>query len=178
MEYSVQRTVEILSNTPDVLKMMLRGLSQEWSENNYGADTWSAFDIVGHLIHGERTDWIPRMRIVLEHGESQPFEPFDRFAQVKDSQGKKISDLLAEFGRLRAENIESLLAMNLSEKQLNSRGLHPALGGVKLRELLSAWVVHDLNHISQMAKAMAFQLENEVGPWKAYLSILRPPDPR
>jgi uncharacterized damage-inducible protein DinB len=177
MKYSVKKAVEVLSNTPNVLATMLRGVSDEWSLSNYGEDTWSAFDIVGHLIHGERADWIPRMRIILEHGESRPFDPFDRYAQVKENKGKTIANLLAEFARLRAENIETLLAMKLTDEQLDKRGTHPALGQVMLRELLSAWVVHDLNHVAQIAKAMAFQYENQVGPWQAYLSILRPPNP-
>ena len=178
MKYSVERAVEVLSNTPDVFKTMLRGTGEAWSHNNYGRNTWSVFDIVGHLIHGEKTDWIPRMRIILRYGKSRPFDPFDRFAQETESKGKAISALLAEFARLRGENIEALLAMKLTENELDEYGTHPALGQATLRELLAAWVVHDLNHVSQMAKAMAFQYEEQVGPWRAYLSILKPPDPR
>jgi len=178
VKFSVAHAVEILSNTPDVLQTMLRGVGDAWSHNNYGDDTWSAFDIVGHLIQGEKTDWIPRMQIILEHGESRPFAPFDRFAQVQDSKGKTLAQLLAEFNRLRTQNLETLLAAKLSDKDFHKRGTHPALGRVTIGELLAAWVVHDLNHVAQTAKAMAFQYHDQVGPWHAYLSILGPPNPR
>jgi len=178
MQYSVNQAIEIIEKTPRVLATMCDGVSDEWTHNNYGPETWSVFDIVGHLIHGEKTDWIPRMRIILEHGESKPFEPFDRFAQFKDSKGKTLADLLSEFESHRRECIETLRSLNLTEQQLDLRGTHPALGPATLRELLAAWVVHDLNHIAQTAKAMAFQYADQVGPWRQYLSVLRPPDPR
>jgi hypothetical protein len=157
---------------------MLTDLPDPWITSNYGPDTFSPFDVVGHLIHGERTDWIPRARIILEHGESRPFEPFDRYAMYEASRGQSITQLLDTFDTLRRENVQALLNMNLSADDLQKRGTHPALGAVTLGELLAAWVVHDLNHIAQIAKAMAFQYRDQVGPWQAYLSILSPPDPR
>jgi hypothetical protein len=177
MEFRVEQAVAILRNTPRVLRILLSDLSEPWVLNNYGADTFSPFDVVGHLIHGEKTDWIPRAKIILEHGESQPFEPFDRYAMYKDSQGKTIEDLLDEFEARRLESIDELLAMNLGEEQLELRGTHPALGRVTMRELLATWVTHDLNHIAQICKAMAFQYRDQVGPWLAYISILKPPNP-
>lgn len=177
MEYKVEQAVEILRNTPTVLRTMLHDVSDVWAYSNYGPATWSPFDIVGHLIHGERTDWVPRAKIILEHGEATPFEPFDRYAQLETNKGKTIGDLLDEFESVRAENIETLFAMRLTDDQLARRGTHPALGSATLRELLAMWAVHDLNHIAQMAKAMAFQYRDQVGPWLAYASILRPPDP-
>ncbi len=177
MEYNVEQAVEILRNTPTVLRAMLHDVSDVWAYSNYGPDTWSPFDIVGHLIHGERTDWLPRAKIILEHGEAKPFEPFDRYAQLETSKGKTIGDLLDEFESIRAENIDTLLSMRLTDEQFARRGTHPALGSATLRELLTMWTVHDLNHIAQMAKAMAFQYRDQVGPWLAYTSILRPPNP-
>ncbi len=177
MEYNVEQAVEILRNTPTVLRTMLHDVSDVWAYSNYGPDTWSPFDIIGHLIHGERTDWVPRAKIILEHGETQPFEPFDRYAQLETSKGKTRGDLLDEFASIRTENIETLLSMRLTDEQFARRGTHPALGSATLRELLAMWAVHDLNHIAQMAKAMAFQYRDQVGPWLAYASILRPPNP-
>ena len=155
-----------------MLRALLAGLSAPWIENNYGAETWSPFDVVGHLIHGERTDWIPRAKIILESGPSKPFEPFDRYAQYDDSKGRTIEQLLDEFESLRRENIETLRSLDLSDVQLDLKGTHPALGPVTLRQLIATWVVHDLNHIHQIAKSMAHQYCNEVGAWREYLTIL------
>ena len=175
MKFQIDKALEILSATPHVLRMMLENKSPEWVCSNYGVNTFSPFDVVGHLIHGEKTDWIPRVRMILEHGEGRAFEPFDRYAMFEESKGKTIADLLDEFEGLRTKNIGLLGAMNLRADQLPLRGMHPALGKVTLEQLLATWVVHDLNHIAQIAKAMAFQYGNEVGPWREYLSILRPP---
>jgi uncharacterized damage-inducible protein DinB len=152
---------------------MLGGLSDAWVHGNYGDKTFSPFDVVGHLIHGERTDWMPRARIILEHGESRTFDAFDRYAMFEENEGKTIGDLLAAFESLRRANVDQLRALNLSAKQLELKGTHPRLGGVTMKELIAMWVVHDLNHIGQIAKAMAFQFGEHVGPWHEHTSILR-----
>lgn len=175
MHFQIEKSVEILSSTPGVLRAMLDGKSEEWTHRNYGERTFSPFDVVGHLIHGEKTDWIPRARIILDYGDAQPFEPFDRYAQFGASKGKSLADLLDEFEKLRRENLQTLAEMNLSEKDLGRPGRHPELGAVTMRNLLATWTCHDLNHIAQIAKAQAFQYETEVGAWKEYISILKPP---
>lgn len=175
MNYQLDEALEVLTATPEVLRAMLEQKDSKWVLSHYGPKTFSPFDVVGHLIHGEKTDWIPRARNILEHGESRPFEPFDRYAMYEESKGKSIGDLLDEFEELRAQNIGLLRAMNVRPEQLSLTGMHPALGRVTLGQLLATWVVHDLNHIAQIAKAMAFQYGSEVGPWREYLSILRPP---
>lgn len=164
--------IAVLRNTPQVLRALLRDLDSKWIDSNYGPDTFSPFDVVGHLIHCERTDWIPRARIILEHGESQPFEPFDRYAMYEESKGKTISMLLDEFESLRRENLTALQAMRLTEADLARRGTHPALGTVTLGQLLALCPVHDLNHIHQIAKCMAWQYKDEIGPWKQYIGVL------
>ena len=152
---------------------MLGGLSEPWVVNNYGKDTFSPFDVVGHLIHGERTDWIPRARIILEYGESRPFESFDRYAQYEDSKGKTIDELLDTFQTLRRENVAALQAMDPTPEQLALRGMHPELGTVTFEQLLATWVVHDLNHIHQIAKCMAFQYKGALGPWLEYATVIK-----
>jgi hypothetical protein len=178
MPFQVEQAIEILQRTPGVLRAMLDGLSDPWVRNNYGDKTFSPFDVVGHLVHGERADWIPRARIILEHGPDRPFEPFDRYAMYEASRGKSINDLLEEFETLRARNIRELREMRLSPADFQKRGTHPALGPVTLGELLATWVVHDLNHVAQIAKAMAYQYQGSVGAWREYLSILAPPNPK
>ena len=172
MPFRLEQAIEVLERTPAVLRSMLSGLSEPWVMNNYGPETWSPFDVVGHLIHGERTDWIPRARIILERGASKPFEPFDRFAQYEASKGKSIVQLLDEFESLRRQNLDTLRAMKLTEAQLDLPGTHPALGPVTLRQLLATWVCHDLNHIHQIAKSMAYQYRDDVGAWREYITIL------
>lgn len=164
--------MEVLERTPAVLKSLLENLSQEWTESNEGEDTWSAYDIVGHLIHGESTDWIERTKIILSDSSDKKFKPFDRFAQFEESKGKSLSDLLIEFENLRMQNIAILKSLNLSDKDLIKKGIHPVFGEVTLSQLLSTWVVHDLNHIAQIARVMAKQYKTEVGPWIEYLRIL------
>ena len=144
----------------------------EWTTPNEGPDTFSAFDNVGHLIHGERADWIPRARIILGDGSTKRFEPFDRFAQFRESEGKSIAELLDEFARLRSENLITLRGWNLSDRELALEGEHPALGVVSLRQLLATWAAHDLGHIAQTARVMAKQYREAVGPWRAYLPVL------
>jgi hypothetical protein len=151
---------------------MLGGLGDLWVHGNYGPDTFSPFDVVGHLIHGEQTDWMVRVRVILEHGDNRAFEPFDRYAMYQASKGKSIDDLLETFASLRCANLGQLRSLKLSPADLDRRGLHPALGPVTLGQLIATWVTHDLNHIHQIAKAMAYQYRDQVGPWKQYLTIL------
>ena len=162
----------ILERTPATFRAMLSGLAPVWIDATEGPDTWSPYDIMGHLIHGERADWIERARIILAQGEHRRFEPFDRFAQFRESQGKSLAELLDEFARLRAENLAIVKEWQLTEAQLALEGEHPAFGAVTLRQLLATWVAHDLGHIAQAARVMAKQYREAVGPWRAYLPVL------
>lgn len=173
MTFDINQSIEILSRTPATLETLLNGLSAAWLTNNEGEDTWSPYDIVGHLIHGEKTDWMTRARIILSNAEDKTFVPFDRFAQLNEDQEKSIEELLKEFSAIRIENLKALKALSVSEAELSKTGIHPELGQVRLKELLSTWVVHDLGHISQISRVMAKQYKTEVGPWKAYLGILK-----
>lgn len=173
MHFSLSHAIEILSQTPATLTSMLAGLSESWIKNNEGPETWSPYDVVGHLIHGERTDWMPRLKIILELGESRPFDPFDRFAQFEASKGKSLSELLETFAALRRQNLATLKQLNLTEEHFKFKGTHPDFGPVTLGQLLTTWVVHDLDHVSQIARVMAKQYLDEVGPWVSYLSILK-----
>ena len=171
INFNLKEATEILERTPAVLISLLSGLSDKWIYNNEGGESWTPYDIVGHLIHGEKKDWIQRTNIILEHGEDKPFEPFDRFAQFKDSEGKTLNDLLEEFEKLRKVNIDVLNNLNLEKKDLNKKGIHPEFGNVTLKQLLSTWIVHDLSHIRQIARVMAKQYKNEIGPWEKYLRV-------
>jgi hypothetical protein len=176
-EFSLAEVVAVLTRTPVALDALLRGLPNDWvlcteGRSDDGKDTWSAFDIVGHLIVGERTDWMPRARIILESGEARPFDPFDRFAQERESQGKSLEQLLDEFARLRRDNLAALQALNLQPEDLTRRGRHPALGVVTLSELLATWAVHDLTHLHQLSRVLAYRYRDVVGPWSAYLGVL------
>lgn len=173
MTYEIDKAIEILGRTPLVLETLLTGISEEWIRSNEGENTWSPYDIVGHFIHGEKTDWIPRAKIILSDADDKTFEPFDRFAQEKEDQAKPITELLAEFKQLRAENIKQLQTLEIDDLALKEKGIHPELGVANLRELLSTWVVHDLGHIAQISRVMAMQYKDEVGPWRAYLGILK-----
>ncbi len=173
MNFNITEAIEILSRTPGTLRAMLAGLSDNWAKTNEGEKTWSPFDVLGHLIHGEETDWIPRLRIIIESGESRPFPPFDREAQFRKSKGKTLSELLDEFGRIRMENVATLKQAFAKGIELDKRGMHPALGSVTIRELLATWVVHDLDHLAQITRAMAGRYDDDVGPWKQYLGILK-----
>jgi len=172
MQFELVQAIEILQRTPATLNLLLRDLSEQWLVQNEGPETWSPYDVMGHLIHGEETDWIPRAKIILEHGETRAFEPFDRVAMFEESKGKSIVELLDTFAQLRAANVRELQSMNLTSDLLDKRGRHPELGVVTLRQLLSTWVVHDLGHIRQVVRVMSKQYREAVGPWKAYLSIL------
>ena len=172
MEFQIEPAIEVLRTTPATLNSLLRDLSVPWLSQNEGPETWSPFDIVGHLIHGEETDRIPRAKMILEQGEDRPFEPFDRFAMFEKSKGKSIAQLLDTFAQLREVNLQQLEMMKLTASDFEKRGRHPELGVVTLRQLLATWVVHDLGHVAQAARVMAKQYRTEVGPWQQYLPVL------
>jgi DinB superfamily len=170
--FVIDEAITILSRTPATLDALLRGMPDGWIVAHEGGETWSPFDVLGHLIHGERTDWIPRARIILQHGEARAFDKFDRFAQFAASKGQSVASLLDEFATLRRENLGELAAMKLTEADLDRRGRHPELGVVTLRQLLATWVAHDLDHVMQISRVLARQYSDEVGPWRAYLRII------
>ncbi|WP_254061829.1 DinB family protein [Granulicella sp. L60] len=172
-KFNVPDAVAVLTRTPETLHSLLHGLPSIWVHSNEGNDTWSAFDIMGHLVFAERSDWMPRVRILLEHGETRPFDPFDRFAQLNAKQEKSLDQLLDDFALLRRDNLAALAAMNLQPESLTLRGKHPALGVVTLSELLATWAVHDLTHLHQLSRVMAHQYRDAVGPWSAYLGVLQ-----
>ncbi len=173
MEYQLDQAIEVLERTPKVMQALLSGISKEWSSQNEGPDTWSPYDVVGHLVHGEKTDWMPRLEIVLGTSERTTFEPYDRFAQFEMSKGKSLATLLSEFETLRKENLNTLRSKNLSEKDLTRTAIHPSLGTITLKNMLAAWVVHDLGHIAQVSRVMAKQYKDEIGPWTKYLTIVK-----
>jgi DinB superfamily len=172
MTHNFGNTTALLARTPAALNAFLRDLPDDWTLSTEGEKTWSAFDVVGHLIHGERKDWMPRAKMILQHGESQSFEPFDRWGQDRESRGKSLSQLLDEFARLRRENLVELRALNLRPEDLARRGRHPELGVVTLSELLATWAAHDLTHLHQISRVMAHQYRDAVGPWRAYLGVM------
>jgi hypothetical protein len=170
---NLQQTISLLTRTPAALNALLRDLPETWTLRNEGENTWSAFDVVGHLIHCERTDWMPRARIVLQFGEARSFEPVDRFRHVRESQGKPLGQLLDEFAGLRSDNLGELRALNLRQEDLERHGRHPSLGVVTLSELLATWAAHDLTHLHQVSRVMAHQYREAVGPWSPYLGVLQ-----
>ena len=172
MEFELSTGAAVLERTPRTLRALLDGLPAAWTDATEGPETWSAYVIVGHLIHGERTDWVPRARIILAQGPQRRFTPYDRFAQFRESQGKSLADLLDEFARLRTENLATLHEWKLTDPQLALVGEHPEFGAVTLRQLLATWVAHDLGHIAQTARVMAKQYREAIGPWRAYLPIM------
>lgn len=172
MTFTLAETFSVLERTPTVVDSLLRGTTSHWHRIDEGPDTWSAFDVIGHLIHGEETDWVPRARIILKHGEGRPFEPFDRFAQLERFSDWSLEALLDRFAEARESNINTVRSWDLTDEQLSLRGQHPELGTVTLQQLLATWAVHDLNHISQIVRVMAKRYTDEVGAWGAYLSIL------
>jgi hypothetical protein len=172
VNFALADALSLLSRTPAVLRSLLLDLPESWIRGTEGPDTWSPFDIVGHLIHGERTDWIARTEILLTHGEARPFTPFDRFAQFEASRGKTLHELLETFAEARAANLIRLESLGLTIQDLDRRGCHPELGPVTLGELLATWVAHDLSHIAQIARVMGRQYTDAVGPWGAYLPML------
>jgi hypothetical protein len=172
MEFELSRAIEVLERTPATFRALLGGLSEAWTAPNEGPETFSAFDNLGHLVHLERTDWIPRARIILAQGADRTFSPVDRFAQYRESEGKSVEQLLDEFARLRAENLATLRGWGLSDRELALEGEHPALGTVTLRQLLATWTAHDLGHVAQTSRVLAKQYREAVGPWRAYLPVL------
>jgi len=172
MPIDLEEAIALLQRTPAVLDALLRNLPETWTLRNEGEKTWSAFDVVGHLIHGERTDWLPRAKRILEFGETKAFEPFDRFAQERESRGKSLGQLLEEFARLRAQNLKELRGLNLRPADLEKRGRHPALGVVTLGELLATWAAHDLTHLHQLSRILAYPYREAVGPWRKFLGVM------
>jgi hypothetical protein len=173
MEQNLEDTISLLARTPAALNVLLRDLPETWTLRNEGGDTWNAYDVVGHLVHAERTDWMPRARMVLQFGETRTFEKFDRLGQVRESEGKSLGQLLDEFARVREKNLAELRALNLRQEDLDRRGRHPALGIVTLSQLLATWAAHDLTHLHQLSRIMAHQYREAVGPWSAYLGVLK-----
>jgi hypothetical protein len=163
--------VAVLERTPASLSALLDDLPDTWIRATEGSDTWSPYDVIGHLIHAEHTDWIPRARLILE-GQMRPFTPFDRTAQFDESKGKSLKELLAEFAAVRRDSLSTLRGLELTDQDLARKGMHPELGSVTLGQLLATWVVHDLDHVTQVARTMAKTYTDAVGPWSAYLSVL------
>ena len=173
MQFSIDKSIEILERTPHVLIQLTNNLSADWTMNNEGGETWSVFDVIGHLIHGEKTDWITRMEIILSEGTNKDFEPFDRFAQLEESKGKSLEQLLKEFLVARELSLTKLISFKLTENDFNKTGIHPKFGAVTLSQLIAAWTVHDLDHISQISRVMSKQYKEQSGPWIEYMKILR-----
>jgi uncharacterized damage-inducible protein DinB len=173
MEHNLQNSIALLTRTPSALNSLVRDLPEEWTHRNEGENTWSVFDILGHLNHGERAEWMARTKIIVQFGESRPFDRFDRFAQQRESQGKTLPQLLDEFAQLRSQNLNELRALNLKPEDLQKRGRHPALGTVTLSELLATWAAHDLTHLHQISRVMAYQYRQSVGPWSKFLGVLQ-----
>lgn len=172
MRFNVDHSIDVLRRSPHTLQVLLLDLDDTWIRGTEGPDTFSPFDVVGHLIDGEETDWIPRARIILARGPSLRFEPYDRLRHRGRNVGRSLQSLLDEFGRLRAANLDLLASWGLTEAQLELPGEHPGLGRVSLRQLLAAWVVHDLGHLAQVARVMAKQYRDEIGPWVPYLPVV------
>ena len=173
MEQTVERTTALLARTPAALDALLRGLPEDWALANEGGETWRPYDVVGHLAYGERSDWMPRVRMIVEHGEGKTFERFNRLGQVEMSRGKTLDELLDAFAEARAVSLEELRGMNLQPADMERKGRHPAFGEVTLSQLLAAWVVHDMTHLHQLSRAMAHQYREATGPWVAYLGVLQ-----
>jgi hypothetical protein len=174
-KFRLDEGIALLERTPATLDALLRGMPEPWLACDEGPETWSPYVVVGHLIHGEKTDWIPRARRILADGETKAFDPFDRFAQLRDSKGKALAELLDEFSILRRKSLDELAALKLGERDLERRGRHPELGAVTLGELLATWVVHDLDHVQQIARVMAKRWGDACGPWKEFLRVVREP---
>ena len=173
MSKTMDQTVALLKKTPQTLDALLRDLPDEWTRTNEGQNTWSAHDVVGHLIHGERTSWIPRAKMILEFGETRAFERVDRLAQERESEGKSLSDLLDEFASVRLKSLDDLRALNLQADDFDRRGRHPVFGPVTLGQLLATWAAHDLTHLHQISRVMAHQYRDAVGPWSVFLGVLQ-----
>ena len=171
--FDLNKSFAILERTPEVLRTLLKDLPEDWTHANEGDETWSPFIIVGHLLHGDKTDWLTRTKIILSDADDKTFPPFDRFAQIKDNQGRQLNDLLDEFAERRKANLKELKALNITEDMLSKKGIHPAFGKVSLGQLLTTWMNHDLNHLYQITRVLAKQFKEETGPWVEFLRILR-----
>ncbi len=173
MKHDPLDAMALLARTPTALDALLRDLPKSWTLQDEGEGTWNSFNIVAHLVSGERTDWMPRVKMILESGESRVFEPFDRLAHAREIQGKSLGQMLDEFARLRSENLSELRALNLRPEDFERRGRHPAFGAVTLSQLLATWAVHDLTHLHQISRVLAHQYRDTVGPWSVYLGVLQ-----
>ena len=173
MKFDMNKSLQILERTPQVVEVLLKGLDEEWIINNEGGNTWSPYDVVGHFVIAEKTNWIPRIKSITGTDSSKKFPPFDRFGMFEDSKGKSLGDLIEEFKRLRKQNVLQLKSIVTSESLLDQTGIHPEFGEVTLRQLLSTWVVHDFTHLSQIIRVMAKQYKEATGPWAAYLSVVK-----
>lgn len=173
MNFSIEKSIQILEKTPQLLNILLDNISEEWTLNNEGNQSWSAFDVVGHLIHCDESNWIPRIEITLSDAVVVKFEPLDRFAQIEKNKNKTLLQLLNEFVKIRFSSITKLRSLNITEEQLMKKAIHPDLGEVNLSQLIATWVVHDLSHMNQISRVMAKQYKEEVGPWVDYLRILQ-----
>jgi len=173
MKNSIEHTIQILERTPHALHALLYNANEEWTKKNEGGETWSPYDVIGHLIHCDEYNWIPRIQIVLSDSVVRKFEPLDRFAQLEKSKGKTINQLLDEFIKIRFSNIAKLRTLNITDEQLTKTAIHPEFGSVNLSQLISTWLVHDLDHISQIARVMAKQYKDDVGPWIQYMRVLK-----
>jgi hypothetical protein len=171
--HDLEQTTTLLTSTPAALDALLRSLPDTWTLRDEGAGTWTVFDVVGHLIHAEHTDWMPRVRTILEFGDSRPFGPFDRLGHVDASRGKSLAQLLDDFAHARRESLRQLQALHLGREDLERRGRHPALGAVTLSELLATWAAHDLTHLHQITRIMAHQYREAVGPWSKFLGVMQ-----
>ena len=173
MQFTLDKSIQILERTPAALRNLLDGISEDWTTPNEGGETWSVFDVMGHLIHAEQTDWMNRIQLILSSEPDKTFQPLDRFAQFTNSKGKSLTQLLTEFQDARKKNLNTMAMLNISVDQLALTGKHPAFGEVTLKQLIATWVAHDLNHLSQISRVMAKQYQVEVGPWIEYLRILK-----
>ena len=178
VKFDLERGIAVLTRTPQTLESLLAGLPDEWTTGNEGADSWSPFEVVGHLINGELGDWMARVELILSQDADRRFEPIDRFRHLERNRGRTLADLLAEFRALREHNLVRLRALHLTAEQLQRTGIHPAFGEVRLEQLLATWVAHDLGHLSQITRVMAKQYRDAVGPWEAYLPVLHRPGSR
>ena len=173
MSHPLQNIISLLGRTPAALDALLRGLSENWTLSNEGEGTWNVSEVIAHLINGERTDWLPRVKMILQFGETRAFVPFDRLGYLEESKSKSLGQLLDEFARLRDGNLRELRALNLQPADLDRRGQHPSLGGVSLSQLLATWAAHDLTHLHQISRIMAYQCRDAVGPWSQYLGVMQ-----
>jgi DinB superfamily len=173
IKHDLQQTISLLARTPATLDALLRDLPEAWTSTTEGQDTWTAFNVVGHLVDGERVNWMPRAKMILEQGDSRPFEPFDRMGHLRETQGRSLNQLLEQFAHLRSQNLAELRSWNLEQQDLERTGRHPAFGTVTLSQLLATWAVHDMTHLHQISRIMAHQYRDAVGPWSTYLGVLQ-----